>query len=472
MWSQSVVASLCSKESRIEVYYQVLRRQLHRDFPKPLVIPSPKALLRHKDAVSKREDFLGDSSFQRFLPDAEGSMTAGEGDVRRVVLCSGKVYYDLLKRRRDLVKEGGEKGDRAAQVAISRVEQVPPFPFDAVAAELKWFPNAEIVWAQQEPRNMDAWSYVAPRIETACKHFGVEQSGGRPRCTGRQAESSPAAGALSVHSHPIHCLGRYFTGLRPPACLIKPKSRSQNRCLVLVLVAASDIDTRCHRLSTFNASLAQELSDRPYGQYLDVLMTAAYSGQLSVGVEAPMLVYPGGGGSPFLSKMRAMVKKLPGFFFSTYRAGAFFDPTVVGMSTLARAADELDAREQRSLVTDLSPIDPGELDALPGTWQSSPAWFDQGAVPAGGSASALPPGVYPYVSGSNVTFAAAPRSRSFSASNGTGSWVPSNASQWELLSDGKTDTGLEFEGGPPVRLATLLPACRVATAVRVLAGGG
>lgn len=184
-------------------YFHVLRRQLHRNFRKPLVIPSPKALLRHKDAVSSREDFVGSTSFQRFLPEAEASMTASASDVRRVVLCSGKVYYDLLKRRREAVQEGGSTGDKAGQVAIARVEQVSPFPFDAVAAEAQKYPNAEIVWVQEEPRNMGPWSYVAPRIETALRHFGVNGGEGRTRARyiGRQAESSPAAGALSVHNH-------------------------------------------------------------------------------------------------------------------------------------------------------------------------------------------------------------------------------------------------------------------------------
>jgi len=227
---------------------------------------------------------------------------------------------------------------------------------------------------------------------------------------------------------------------------------------------------RCHRLSTFNLTLAQQLADGPYGDYIDVLMTAAYAEQLSVDVEAPMLVFPGITQTPFLAKMRAMVKKLPGFFFSTYRVGAFFSTSILGMETVERAADELDAREQISLEVDLSPSDPSSLEALPGAWESEAAWFDQGAAPSTGFAE-LPPGVFPYVDGQNRSFAAPAQSRAGSA-NGSLAAVPSNSSDWTLLADGRADTWVDFQGPAPLRLVARLPSCRTIVAVRVLAGGG
>ena len=140
-------------------YFHALRRQVHRGFRKPLVIATPKSLLRHKSAVSTLADMADGSAFQRFIPDAHASLAAPK-KVRKLLLCSGKVYYDLEKQR-------AEAG--ANDVAIARVEQIAPFPFDAVAAEVARFPNAQVVWVQEEPRNMGAWFYVWPRIMSATR---------------------------------------------------------------------------------------------------------------------------------------------------------------------------------------------------------------------------------------------------------------------------------------------------------------
>jgi 2-oxoglutarate dehydrogenase E1 component len=140
-------------------YFHVLRRQVHRAFRKPLVVASPKSLLRHKSAVSSLKDMGEGTAFQRVIGDAGGA-TASPTKVRKLLLCTGKVYYDLEKQRADL---------GAKDVAIVRIEQIAPFPFDLVAKEVARYPNAKVAFVQEEPRNMGAWTYVAPRIATATR---------------------------------------------------------------------------------------------------------------------------------------------------------------------------------------------------------------------------------------------------------------------------------------------------------------
>ncbi|KAA0150636.1 hypothetical protein FNF27_02609 [Cafeteria roenbergensis] len=169
-------------------YFHVLRRQLHRQFRKPLIIPSPKYLLRHREAVSSFAEMSEGTKFIRAYPD-DGVMVKDPEKVRRVVFCTGKVYYDLIQARRD--KEVDD-------VAIVRIEQLAPFPFDKVAEAIKLYPNAaDVVWTQEEPRNMGYWAHVAPRIETATKHFNGAAV--RPRYVGRHSSASPAAGFGRVH---------------------------------------------------------------------------------------------------------------------------------------------------------------------------------------------------------------------------------------------------------------------------------
>jgi 2-oxoglutarate dehydrogenase E1 component len=142
-------------------YFHVLRRQVHRNFRKPLIVITPKSLLRHKSAVSSLTEMAESSTFQRLIPDTHTSLAPAK-KVRKLIFCTGKIYYELEKAR-------AESGGKHDDVAIARVEQIAPFPFDLVAAEAKKYPNAQIVWCQEEPRNMGAWFYVAPRIETATK---------------------------------------------------------------------------------------------------------------------------------------------------------------------------------------------------------------------------------------------------------------------------------------------------------------
>jgi len=166
-------------------YFHILRRQLARNFRKPLIIATPKSLLRHKSAVSTIDDIAEGTQFKRVIGDS--GATAAAGKVRRLVFCTGKVYYDLAAHR---------DANKITDVAIARIEQISPFPFDLVQAEQQRFPNAEIVWAQEEPLNSGAWTYVQPRIETALKATTQR----RARYVGRAPAASPATGWASTHT--------------------------------------------------------------------------------------------------------------------------------------------------------------------------------------------------------------------------------------------------------------------------------
>jgi 2-oxoglutarate dehydrogenase E1 component len=167
-------------------YFHLLRRQMHRSFRKPLVIMTPKSLLRHKLAVSKAEDFVGEGHFMRILSDIK---PPEDHDVKRLVLCSGKVAYDLMEAR-------DAAGDR--NTAILRVEQLYPFPGEPLTVRLQRMSNVEeVVWAQEEPKNNGAWSFVEPYIEASLKDAGVKPK--RARYAGRAAAASPATGLAKRH---------------------------------------------------------------------------------------------------------------------------------------------------------------------------------------------------------------------------------------------------------------------------------
>jgi 2-oxoglutarate dehydrogenase E1 component len=174
-------------------YFHILRRQLHRGFRKPLVLMTPKSLLRHKRAVSDMAQFTEGTSFHRVLwDDAEsgGSTTKLVADdrIRRVVLCSGKVYYDLLEER---------EARGIDDIYLLRVEQYYPFPALSLIQELERFKAAEMVWCQEEPKNQGAWSYIEPNLEWVLGR--LKAAHGRPRYVGRAAAASPATGLLSQH---------------------------------------------------------------------------------------------------------------------------------------------------------------------------------------------------------------------------------------------------------------------------------
>ncbi len=167
-------------------YFHLLRRQMHRNFRKPLIVMTPKSLLRHKLAVSNAEDFQGDSHFRRLLSDTNG---AADVDTKRLVLCTGKVAYDLIEAR-------DAAGDTDTQIV--RVEQLYPFPGNPIAERVARMPNLEeIVWAQEEPKNNGYWFFVEPLIEEALA--SVNSPVKRARYAGRNASASPATGLMKRH---------------------------------------------------------------------------------------------------------------------------------------------------------------------------------------------------------------------------------------------------------------------------------
>ncbi len=173
-------------------YFHILRRQLKRDIRKPLILMTPKSLLRHKRAVSTIDDLKQGSSFHRVLRDDAakgGSVTLVEdAKIRRVLLCSGKVYYDLYEERE---KRGID------DIYILRVEQLYPFPLKTLLGELSRFKNADVAWVQEEPKNMGAWSFVEPYME-----WVLAQAGGkayRASYIGRPMSAATATGLMSKH---------------------------------------------------------------------------------------------------------------------------------------------------------------------------------------------------------------------------------------------------------------------------------
>ena len=175
-------------------YFHILRRQLKRDIRKPLILMTPKSLLRHKRAVSRLDEFAIGASFHRILADdaehaSDGTVSLTEdANIRRVVLCSGKVYYDLFEERE---KRG------INDVYLLRVEQLYPFPLKALISSLARFPQAQIYWCQEEPKNMGAWNFVDPYLEWVLSQTGGKTK--RPLYAGRPAAASPATGMLSKH---------------------------------------------------------------------------------------------------------------------------------------------------------------------------------------------------------------------------------------------------------------------------------
>jgi 2-oxoglutarate dehydrogenase E1 component len=167
-------------------YFHALRRQLRRNFRKPLILMAPKSLLRHKLCISNLADMGPGTTFHRYLYDNE--VLCDDKDVKRVVLCSGKVYYDLYEER---AKRG------IKNIFFLRLEQLYPFAFRALTKELARFPKAEVVWCQEEPHNMGAWFFVDRRIEQCMVDANLKHK--RPRYVGRPDAASPATGLNKRH---------------------------------------------------------------------------------------------------------------------------------------------------------------------------------------------------------------------------------------------------------------------------------
>ena len=174
-------------------YFHILRRQMHRTYRKPLVIMTPKSLLRHKLCVSAVEDMEPGSSFHRVLWDdaqkgASETALVADDKIKRVVLCSGKVYYDLLAER-------DARG--LNDVYLLRIEQYYPVPAQTLVKELSRFMGADFVWCQEEPKNQGAWTFIEPNIEWVLTR--IDHKNTRPIYSGRSASASPATGLASSH---------------------------------------------------------------------------------------------------------------------------------------------------------------------------------------------------------------------------------------------------------------------------------
>jgi 2-oxoglutarate dehydrogenase E1 component len=167
-------------------YFHALRRQVRRKFRKPLVVVTPKSLLRAREVASPLEDFGPGTNFHRVIGETEAIRP--DDKVRRVVLCSGKVYYDLLAARREAGID---------RVALLRLEKLYPFPDKVLALELNRFPKAEIVWCQEEPKNMGAWTFVESYLEWVLAQVGSKAK--RARYVGRAASAATATGLMAKH---------------------------------------------------------------------------------------------------------------------------------------------------------------------------------------------------------------------------------------------------------------------------------
>jgi 2-oxoglutarate dehydrogenase E1 component len=191
-------------------YFHILRRQLWRDFRKPLILMTPKSLLRHKRAMSGLTEMAEGSAFHRvlyddaqMLADSEIKLVADE-KIRRLILCSGKIYYDLYEER---IRRG------INDIYLMRLEQLYPFPHKAMVSELARFPAADVVWCQEEPQNMGAWSFVQPNIEWVMNYVNAKVK--RPAYVGRPSSASTATGLMSRHQKELkELLEEAFTGAK------------------------------------------------------------------------------------------------------------------------------------------------------------------------------------------------------------------------------------------------------------------
>jgi 2-oxoglutarate dehydrogenase E1 component len=173
-------------------YFHALRRQLHRDFRKPLIIMTPKSLLRKR--LSNLSEFAEGTRFIPVYPDCNPKLVAPD-KVRRLIFCTGKVYYDLMDYVEEQNKNG--KGEQVNNIAIVRIEQLSPFPFDKVSEAMQKYPNAEIFWTQEEPKNYGAWNHFYFRAQCCMRHIGRKNQ--NITFVGRHCSASPSTGFSKVH---------------------------------------------------------------------------------------------------------------------------------------------------------------------------------------------------------------------------------------------------------------------------------
>jgi len=170
-------------------YFHVLCRQVKRSFRKPLIVVAPKNMLKMKECSSNIEDFSTGTKFTRAFEEAHPTELEDPAKIRRLIFCSGKVYYELLAQRR---------ADKCKDVAICRLEQIHPFPFDKVADIVASYPNSELVWMQEEPKNMGCWQFVQDRLLTATQV--LNKKGEFPAYIGRPTMASTAEGYGPIHA--------------------------------------------------------------------------------------------------------------------------------------------------------------------------------------------------------------------------------------------------------------------------------
>ena len=172
-------------------YFHCLRRQVHRDFRKPLIAFTPKFGLRHPLAASSLQEFIGDTKFQPVISGKCDNKLPAE-NVKRLIFCTGKIWLNLEEHRK---KQNISFDD----VVVSRIEQIAPFPYKLIKEEMERYPNAEIVWVQEEPKNMGAFSYVNPRLHTTLRNCNVTLKSDGITYIGRKPNASPATGYPQVH---------------------------------------------------------------------------------------------------------------------------------------------------------------------------------------------------------------------------------------------------------------------------------
>ncbi|CAM6044651.1 unnamed protein product [Sphagnum compactum] len=178
-------------------FFHVLRRQMNRPYSKPLVIMSPKYLLHHKPCVSKLADMVTGTYFRRVIADGDPADNLRNThdllprkDARRLLICSGKIFYLL---------SNGRRSRKVRDIAIVRLEQIAPFPFDRLAMVINRYPKAQLVWVQEEPKNMGAWTYVQPRLATAVRELCSHREFTEIHFIGRATSATTATGSFQVH---------------------------------------------------------------------------------------------------------------------------------------------------------------------------------------------------------------------------------------------------------------------------------
>jgi len=169
-------------------YFHILRRQMRRNFRKPLILMTPKSLLRHKLCVSKLDEMAAGTTFQRVIGETAAGIVEDK-KIRRVVMCSGKLYYDLLIAREER---------KIDDIVLLRLEQLYPFPDKPLGKELARYPKADVIWCQEEPANMGAWSFLDRRIEEVLT--AIDHRAKRPVYVGREAGAATATGSLKRHT--------------------------------------------------------------------------------------------------------------------------------------------------------------------------------------------------------------------------------------------------------------------------------